>query len=75
MNNDKENTEYLQKCLGYCITGEICGRCLFIFWGKGANGKSTVSDLLGKILSKLSISASKSIFSKQINQLDQQHQN
>ena len=43
---------FMQKALGYSITGSVDERCFFICWGEsGANGKSTiletVQDMLG----------------------------
>ena len=52
MRNDKGIVNYLQTLLGYCITGETNLRSMFIFWGAGSNGKSTLCDLLSKILNK-----------------------
>jgi len=65
MNNDKEVVSYLQTILGYCMTGETDLRSMFIFWGSGSNGKSTLCDLLKKILNKFYIAADKKIFIRQ----------
>lgn len=50
-NNDKELVEYLQKIVGYSLTGSTKEQILFFLYGHGANGKSvfvnTVQDLLG----------------------------
>lgn len=64
MNNDDESKKYLQMVLGYMLTGETNERALFILWGKGANGKSTLFDLLQKILCNFHIQASKDVFIK-----------
>ncbi len=40
---------YLQKILGYCLTGRTDARKVFVFWGLGSNGKSTVLKILEKI--------------------------
>jgi putative DNA primase/helicase len=34
--------EYLQKALGYSLTGEISQQSVFLLYGSGANGKSTL---------------------------------
>jgi P4 family phage/plasmid primase-like protien len=65
MNNNKEVVTYLQTILGYCLTGETDMRSMFIFWGSGSNGKSTLCELLKKILDKFYITADKKIFIKQ----------
>ena len=42
---------YLQKILGYFLTGdEPNGRTFYIFYGKGAKGKSAVMDLTSEIM-------------------------
>lgn len=48
---DKELQRYLQKCVGYSLTGSIQEQCAFFLYGMGNNGKSTfletISDVLG----------------------------
>jgi putative DNA primase/helicase len=48
---DRELIAYMQRALGYSITGETWEQKLFICWGKGANGKTTlfavVRDVVG----------------------------
>lgn len=44
--------DYMKRLFGYCLTGEISDRSLHIFWGVGRNGKSTVIDIIRKILGK-----------------------
>lgn len=51
-NNDDETGRYLQKVLGYSLTGDTRRDCMFIIYGKGTrNGKGTFcrvfSDLMG----------------------------
>ncbi len=42
---------YVQKLLGHCLTGDVSEQFLGVWWGTGANGKSTIIntilDLLG----------------------------
>lgn len=50
-NGDKELVRYLQKCVGYSLTGSTREQCAFFLYGVGNNGKSTfletISDMLG----------------------------
>lgn len=59
---DKDALTYLQKIIGYCMTGDISGRCYFIFYGKGKNGKSVLLLLLNHIMKIAYKSAMKSLF-------------
>src|SRR5262249_33973270 len=42
---------FVQRALGYCLTGSVQEQILLIFWGSGSNGKSlllnVILDLLG----------------------------
>jgi putative DNA primase/helicase len=38
---DKELIEYVQKSIGYSLTGSIDEQCFYMLYGNGANGKST----------------------------------
>jgi putative DNA primase/helicase len=38
---DQELIEYIQKMIGYTLTGSISEQCFFMLYGKGSNGKST----------------------------------
>ena len=48
---DENLKDYLQKLVGYCLTGSIKERAVFIMYGHGKNGKSTflrvLHDLMG----------------------------
>lgn len=50
-NGDEELARYLQKCVGYSLTGSIREQCAFFLYGMGNNGKSTfletISDMMG----------------------------
>lgn len=37
---------FLQRAIGYSLTGLTTERCLFILWGSGANGKSTLLETI-----------------------------
>ena len=50
MFNGKDEVEYMQKLLGYFLSGDISDRGYYIFWGNGCNGKTV---LMERILSKI----------------------
>lgn len=49
--NDTELIRYLQKCVGYSLTGNTREQCAFFLYGVGNNGKSTfletIADMMG----------------------------
>ncbi|HKR61050.1 MAG TPA: phage/plasmid primase, P4 family, partial [Pyrinomonadaceae bacterium] len=49
-NGDKELEEFLQRAVGYMLTGDTREQCLFVFYGHGANGKSTFVEVVGALL-------------------------
>lgn len=52
MRNDEEMVDYLQRALGYSLSGHVSERALFFCYGGGANGKSvtleTIYTLMGE---------------------------
>jgi P4 family phage/plasmid primase-like protien len=52
---------FMQRALGYSITGDCREECFFFAWGEGANGKgtlmNTVASLMGDYADNLSFSA------------------
>ena len=59
-NEDTRNA--LLRYLGYCLTGEIKEQKALFIYGKGANGKSVLLNLLGKLLNDFSNFFNSSIF-------------
>jgi len=49
---DQELIAYMQRALGYSITGETREQKLFICYGKGANGKTTTFETLHAVLGR-----------------------
>lgn len=47
---DYDLIEWLKKALGICMTGEVNERCCFVCHGTGANGKTTLMNVLNHVL-------------------------
>lgn len=46
---DRELIRYIQKAVGYSMTGDTSEQCVFFLYGTGRNGKSTFLDVLREI--------------------------
>ncbi len=44
--HDQDLIAYMQRAIGYSLTGEIAEQCFFMCYGTGANGKSTLLNVL-----------------------------
>ena len=47
---DKELIRYIQKAVGYSMTGDVSEQCVFFLYGTGKNGKSTFLDVIREVL-------------------------
>ncbi len=47
---DSELREFLQRAIGYSLTASTVEQCFFLCYGEGSNGKSTLLNLLLRIL-------------------------
>jgi putative DNA primase/helicase len=47
---DEELQRYLQRVVGYCLTGDISTHALFFLYGTGANGKSVFVNVVSTVL-------------------------
>jgi len=54
--------EWLQRALGYALTGSVQEQVLFICYGVGANGKSTLLETVSKILGDYSTNVDFELF-------------
>lgn len=50
MDDNREMVEFIQRCIGYSLSGNIEEECLFFLYGTGFNGKSTFTDTLEYLL-------------------------
>ena len=49
-NGNAELQEYIQKSIGYSLTGSTAEQCAYFLYGVGNNGKSTFLDVIANIL-------------------------
>lgn len=47
---DRELIRYIQKAVGYSMTGDVSEQCVFFLYGTGRNGKSTFLDVIREVL-------------------------
>lgn len=59
---DKQLIAFVQRLVGYCLTGDTREQCMFIFFGSGANGKSVVLRVLHALLGDYAMQSSVSAF-------------
>ncbi len=49
-NHDKDLQEYIQRCVGYSLSGSNREQCAYFLYGMGNNGKSTFLDTIADML-------------------------
>jgi putative DNA primase/helicase len=60
--SDPDLQAYLQRVVGYCLTGSTQEHALFFLYGTGSNGKSVFVNTLLKLLGDYALSASAEMF-------------
>jgi putative DNA primase/helicase len=58
MGGNQDLISFLQRAVGYALTGDIREQCFFILHGDGANGKSTFIKTIGSLLGDYAQAAS-----------------
>ncbi len=58
---DQAVIDYLQRAIGYALTGITRNERLFVLWGAGANGKSTLIETLLAVLGPYAIMAERDL--------------
>lgn len=56
-NGDQELIEYIQRCVGYSISGSNREQCVYFLYGMGNNGKSTFLDTIADLLGNYAANA------------------
>ena len=57
MDGDMELVRYLQKAVGYSLSGSTREQCTFFCYGTGSNGKSTFLDIISELLGSYAMNA------------------
>ena len=60
-NNKTDLIDYIQRAVGYTLSGDTREQCLFFLYGFGANGKSTFIEVLTKLLGDYATTASQNV--------------
>ena len=68
MNDDNEMVRFIQRVMGYCLTGLTSEQCLFWFVGDGANGKSVLIDVFDMLYGDYSKDTNMDAFMTKYNQ-------
>lgn len=58
---DQEVIDFVQRLLGYTLTGDRREQKLFFLWGEGSNGKSTLADLVLWLLGSYALKLSSAV--------------
>jgi len=58
MDGDCDLIAYLQRAVGYSITGDVSEQCLFICYGNGQNGKTVFLNTIQGVLGDYAVKAS-----------------
>jgi len=54
MRSDESMVDYIQRLVGYSITGDTSEQCFTVLWGSGANGKTVFTATLSTIFDAIS---------------------
>jgi putative DNA primase/helicase len=67
-NSNKDLINFIQRAVGYSLTGSIKEQCVFIMYGTGRNGKSTFIETICKLLGEYAKSTSMDTFTAKTNE-------
>lgn len=67
MGGNQALISYLQRFIGYCLTGDNSEQVLVFFYGTGANGKSTLTNIIELLLSDYARTAGSSLLMNRDN--------
>jgi putative DNA primase/helicase len=59
---DRDLAGYLQKAFGYALTGTVAEQSFFVLIGRGANGKSTLLNVIKRVMGDYAATCSSDLF-------------
>jgi putative DNA primase/helicase len=65
--NDKEVIKYMQRVIGYSLTGETTEQCMFFLFGDGSNGKSLLLDVVNEAIGSYGATSNADILLEKYN--------
>jgi len=65
---DMDLIDYVQRAVGYSLSGDVSEHCMFVLYGMGRNGKSTFLKTLGKIMGDYAQAASANLLIERTNE-------
>lgn len=68
-NGDVDLIRFIQKAMGYALTGDVSEQCLFILWGSGANGKSTFLNTIQNLMGDYACSTGTETFMRKSGEM------
>ncbi|MBL7067506.1 MAG: hypothetical protein ISS29_06580 [Candidatus Marinimicrobia bacterium] len=63
-NNDWNLIKFIQRAVGYSLTGDVSEGCFFILHGSGSNGKTVILEIIKLLLGDYALNSSFSAFEK-----------
>lgn len=67
-NGNRDTIRYMQKALGYALTGDTSEQAMFVLYGTGSNGKSTFLNTFSAVMNTYAQSASAETFMHKSNE-------
>lgn len=64
---DAEMVAFMQRQLGYCLTGDVTEEKMFFWYGHGSNGKSVLGEVVGGVMGEYSAQISAALLRRNGN--------
>jgi putative DNA primase/helicase len=64
---DAEMVSFMQRQLGYCLTGDVTEEKMFFWYGHGSNGKSVLGEVVGGVMGEYSAQISAALLRRNGN--------